>query len=178
MNFLFFLASSSLITKLALLHVFKITFWGSHLKPTFLQDDFPYSSSEWFSHRGFKLHIHQIEQFLNSHEEYFKKRRCTKIRWCFFEPKNPIFLRYNTEKYFFYIKIMCGYICTPCILKYKKSSQKQFFSVLELTKNSSANDIFLLDWQDFIQMVGFPLFLQHACSLPAACTGLKFIYRL
>ena len=35
---------------------------------------------------------------------------------------------------------------------------------------------FLLDWYDFIPMVGFPLCLQRACSMPAACTaGFKFI---
>ena len=29
--------------------------------------------------------------------------------------------------------------------------------------------IFILDWYDFIPMVRFPLGLQHACNMPAAC---------
>ena len=102
----------------------------------------------------------------------------------FSTPKITSKLTCNTKLYFFLRQKKSTF--TPPILNFNalpfqnsfcfgsSSYQKKVLVILKILF-----EICLVDWYDFIPMVGFALGLQHGCSLPAACTVLlKFIYRL
>ena len=97
----------------------------------------------------------------------------------FFTPKMTSKLTYNTKMYVFLRKKLKSSTFTPPILNFIALPFQNSFSFGSSSyQKKSSGDlkkifvIFILDWYDFIPMVGFPLGLQQDCSLPAACTVL------